>query len=447
MSDDDTTLVRSILDGDDDAFGAFVERYADPMSAVAWLTVRHREDARDVVQQAFFEAYRGMAGLRDPARLGAWLRGIVVNLARDVVRKRGRVPIDVTRPRTTGPEEHAMRRERATLVVDVLDRLDELHREVVILHHVEGLRVREVAGLVDRPEGSVKRMLSEARDRLKRELIDMAREEFTDHRLTDEQRARLARISSFPRKEPVIRTEPTDEPAPEVLARAPSAVFPELKPGAEACFATYDHPGGKLTGMSHVRVEGPVDVAGKPALRYDHVDFGPDRDIEWCWAPHYRVNGEVATYCAKSFGKPGETGGLILPDDPDWGEPAPRTENLRLTPGTNRETGVVVDDRLWSVKIGRRKHRCVRRLFGGSPRRVDWTEDEVTDCALEEFLLTDGRLLLFRRYNGTEWTARNPGRASQESGWIETLAAAGMPEMAVFGHRYRLWYDQVPNLD
>ena len=43
-----------------------------------------------------------------------------------------------------------------------IGRLDEPHREVVILHHVEGLRVREVADLVDRPVGSVKRMLSEA---------------------------------------------------------------------------------------------------------------------------------------------------------------------------------------------------------------------------------------------------------------------------------------------
>ena len=446
MSIDDTTLVRNILDGDAGAFAALVERYADPMTAVAWLAVRHREDARDVVQQAFFEAYRGLPDLRDPARFGGWLRGIVVNLARRVFdRRRWRAPTLVEASETpTGPLESAIRRERAARVGDVLDRLDELHREIVVLHHVEGLRVREVAGLVDRPVGSVKRMLSEARGRLKRELIEMAREEFAEYRLTDADRRRLERIPSFPVKEPVVRTTPVDEPAPEVLARAPSAVFPELRPGAETCFATYDHPGARLTGLTHVRVEGPVDVGGQPALRYDHLDFGPDKNVEGSWAPHYRVDGDAATYCAKSYGSLGDPGELILPEDPAWGEPPPIQESLRIIPGEHHGSGLLVDDQLWSVKIGRRTHRCVRRCRAAPHRRVDWSDAEVTDCALEEFLLLDGRLLLFRRYNGTAWTAANPARAAHECGWIETLAAAGTPELEVFGQCYRLWYDQLP---
>ncbi|MFV1958744.1 MAG: RNA polymerase sigma factor [Planctomycetota bacterium] len=452
MSHEDAILVQRSLDDDPAAFVALIERYAGPMAAVAWLVVRHGEDARDVVQQSFFEAWRGLSTLRDPARFGAWLRGIVVNTGRRVVEKRRRTrqgtPPVAGRGGPDDPEEATMRNERRRSVSEALDRLDEAHREVVVLHYVQGLRVREVADLLDRPEGSVKRMLSEARLRLKRELVEMARDEFDEVRLTDEQRKRLERIPTFPRREPVIRVAPLDDRAPEVRARAPSAVFPGLRPGAEACFATYDHPGGRLTSLSHVRVEGPVDVDGSPALRCDQVDFGPDGAVEWVWAPHYRVVGDRAIYCAKSFGKPHAPRRPLRPGDAEWGEPAPREESLRLVPGACHEPsesgrGCLVDPNPWAVRIGRRTHRCIRRPTAAATRRGAWAEAEVTDWALEEFLDEAGRLLLFRRYNGTAWTAVDPRRKGHEAGWIETLAAAGTPQIEVFGHAYRLWYDQI----
>jgi RNA polymerase sigma-70 factor (ECF subfamily) len=446
VSTEDAQLVRRILDGDGAAFAAVVDRYAGLLTSVAGLRLGNREDARDVVQQSFFTAYRRLPRLRDPSKLGGWLRGIAVNLSRRVAKRRKReregtpraAPPDPARD----PVSAAARSEDASRIGDVLSRLDEAHREALVLHHVEGLGVREVSELLDRPAGTVKRLLFEARERLRGELIEMAREEFEDYRLTDGQRERLACIPTFPRREPLIETTRLDDEAPEVLALAPSAVFPALAPGAETAFATYDHPGGKLTSISHVRVEGPVEVEGRPALRYDHVDFGPDGNVEWSWMPCYRAEGEMAVYCAKSFGSPGETPSLILPDDEDWGEAAPRPETLRLVPGKETVPGPVVDRHLWSVKIGRRTQRCVRRVFGSEAREVDWSETPVTDAATEEFLLPDGRLLLFRRYNGTEWTAANPARSSHEAGWFENLA--GLPEIEVFGHTFRLWYDQVP---
>jgi len=49
-----------------------------------------------------------------------------------------------------------------------------------------------------------------------------------------------------------------------------------------------------------------------------------------------------------------------------------------------------------------------------------------------------------RPEHGTAWSANHPDRKRLEAGWIETLAAAGTPQVEVFGHRYRLWYSQVP---
>ena len=280
----------------------------------------------------------------------------------------------------------------------------------------------------------------------------MAREEFQEYRLTEEQRERLSKIPKFPRAEPKVTVAVTDRPAPEVTVVSPLGCFPPLVLGAEVCFADYDQPGGGLTGLSHVITVGPVDVDGEPAFRMDDVTFGADGRFDGAWRPHFRwLDDATALYCAKQSshsGKPPEAAPLLTPGHPDWGEGEPRPESLLLVPG--RETppdgehnGNVVDARLWGVKIGRRTFECIRRVDGGGMQTASWSPEPVTDVATEEFFLPDGRLLLWRRYNGQAWSRRNPGR-TKSRGAYERLEKAGTLSLEVFGHAYRLWYDQIP---
>jgi len=293
-------------------------------------------------------------------------------------------------------------------------------------------------------------MLAEARHVLRKELIEMAREEFTDYQLTEEQRARLARIATFPQVEPKISITRLDEDAPRIRALAAHGSFVPLRPGAEACYADYDHPGGKLVTVSHGRAEGPVDVNGKPAVRVDGLGFGGDGKVEWTWRPYYHLEGDTVLYCAKQCGHPDEGLPLVTPSHPDWKEPQPRPEPLALEPGSGNEPdgdrfGLLVDASLFEVKIGRRVFRCVRRIGGGARWKVDWSETPVTFCATEEFYLDDGRLLLWRRYNGLKWSEKDPHRRNDQPGTYERLAENGVPVLDVFGDVYYLWYDQIPD--
>src|SRR5712691_2147013 len=82
----DHELVPAALAGDPAAFATLVERNRARVEAVVERMVG--EDAEDLVREALLRAYLGLSQLRDPARFGAWLCGIAVNLAKMRLRQR-----------------------------------------------------------------------------------------------------------------------------------------------------------------------------------------------------------------------------------------------------------------------------------------------------------------------------------------------------------------------
>jgi RNA polymerase sigma factor (sigma-70 family) len=80
-------LAAAALAGDPSAFAALVEHNRARVLAVAERLVG--DAAEDLVQEAFLRAYVGLSQLSDPARFGAWLCGIAVNLGKMRLRRRG----------------------------------------------------------------------------------------------------------------------------------------------------------------------------------------------------------------------------------------------------------------------------------------------------------------------------------------------------------------------
>jgi len=74
--------------GGPEAFSPIVERYQDALFGIALARVRHFHEAEDIAQSAFVEAFERLDSLKDPARLGAWLRSITMHIAIDRVRRR-----------------------------------------------------------------------------------------------------------------------------------------------------------------------------------------------------------------------------------------------------------------------------------------------------------------------------------------------------------------------
>jgi RNA polymerase sigma-70 factor (ECF subfamily) len=141
---------------------------------VAFGVLRHRQDAEDVAQEAFVQACRRFKELRDRERFRAWLVRMTWRLALNFrrgdtrrIRREDRHAVEATRH--DRPDE-ALSRERVDEIWRAIDALPDKLRVVVVLANIEGHDVREVARLLEIPEGTVKSRLFDARKQLKEQL-------------------------------------------------------------------------------------------------------------------------------------------------------------------------------------------------------------------------------------------------------------------------------------
>ncbi|HVF06876.1 MAG TPA: sigma-70 family RNA polymerase sigma factor [Frankiaceae bacterium] len=144
-----------------DSFTAFYAETIGPLGGYAYQLVGDRELAADVVQEAYTRLLSRWVGIRKPR---PYLFHVVTNLARDAwsARQRGeaivRGLVDARPEVATAPLDPS--------VWDAVARLPAVHREVVLLYYYADLPLADVAAAVRRPPGTVKRLLSEARDLL-----------------------------------------------------------------------------------------------------------------------------------------------------------------------------------------------------------------------------------------------------------------------------------------
>src|SRR5687767_7726099 len=140
---------------------------------VAFSVLRHREDAEEVAQEAFAKAYRSFRQLRDRERFRAWLVRMTWRMALDRQRSNRR---RFAREQHAEPPEapsivdSPIARERAEQLWQAIDTLSDKLRVVTVLAGIEGHDIKEVAALLQLPEGTVKSRLFDARQKLKERL-------------------------------------------------------------------------------------------------------------------------------------------------------------------------------------------------------------------------------------------------------------------------------------
>ena len=143
---------------------------------VAFSVLRHREDAEEVAQEAFAKAYRSFHQLRDRNRFRAWLVRMTWRIALDRQRANRRRTSRESQlaPQTVTVVDTVEASERATHLWRAIDALSEKLRVVVVLAAIRGHDIKEVAALLELPEGTVKSRLFDARRQLREALSWMA---------------------------------------------------------------------------------------------------------------------------------------------------------------------------------------------------------------------------------------------------------------------------------
>jgi RNA polymerase sigma-70 factor (ECF subfamily) len=131
-----------------------------------------RQEVEDVCNEVFYKVFRSLKRYRPNNALSTWLYRITVNAALDRRRahrhdsQMDEIPDSLTDDRPS-PHQTAALRERAGILHEALGRLPEHYRAPLILAHVEGLAIEEVARVLNLPEGTIKSRLFRARAMLK----------------------------------------------------------------------------------------------------------------------------------------------------------------------------------------------------------------------------------------------------------------------------------------
>jgi RNA polymerase sigma-70 factor (ECF subfamily) len=194
--DSDAELVRRLRSGDEHAFTGLVERYHQPMLALAASFVPNLAVAEEVVQDTWLAVLRGLDGFEGRSSLKTWVFRILVNRARTTgSREQRSVPVADPEPAVdpsrfdgsggwADPPEHWIeaaegRVEAGKLAHRVRAWIDELparQREVVLLRDVEGMSSEEVCTVLSLTEGNQRVLLHRGRSRLRQLFEDEFRE-------------------------------------------------------------------------------------------------------------------------------------------------------------------------------------------------------------------------------------------------------------------------------
>lgn len=175
MHPSDSALAEKARRGDQDAFAALVEQNQGKVYNLALRLTGSAEDAADVAQEAFLNAWRGLPSFQGGCAFSTWLYRLTHNAAIDFLRRRSRqqgsgLSLDgdecgldnlVPDPAPT-PQEQVERKELQEALSEGLARLSPEYRQALSLR-LAGLSYAEIAQTLDVEEGTVKSRIARAR--------------------------------------------------------------------------------------------------------------------------------------------------------------------------------------------------------------------------------------------------------------------------------------------
>lgn len=187
----DAELIQEILSGNLTLFRQLLERHQAQVFRTCIGFVHQKEDADDLTQEVFIQAYQSLASFKGDSEFSTWLYRVAVNRALNYMRERkkksifDRLDSFFTREVATqsifdgvaedNPEQQFILNEEREMIAQALDKLPEKQRVAMVLSKYDDMSQREIANVLNTTEGAVEALLQRAKTTLRKELSHLYR--------------------------------------------------------------------------------------------------------------------------------------------------------------------------------------------------------------------------------------------------------------------------------
>ena len=180
MKNDIRQLIQLAQTGDSEAFHQLVAMHDEKIMTLAYQLTQNKYDAEDLYQEVFIKAYKHLGKFRFQSAFYTWLYRITVNTFYNMKRKQNKIPIQEALEDGTDPlmqlseqsKDDPKMSEIIQAVKTAADSLPDKQRTVFLLKHMQKLKIREISGIMGIGEGTVKKYLFRAMEKLRTELKD-----------------------------------------------------------------------------------------------------------------------------------------------------------------------------------------------------------------------------------------------------------------------------------
>jgi len=185
----DNEVIRQILKGERDMYRILVERYQQMVFRTCLGFIHNKEDADDLTQDIFIQAYQSLSGFKGDATFSTWIYRIAINASLNRVRKTSRnfilqrfdtffssekgreMMLQVSD--TDNPENILIRDEHRKWIQEALNSLPDKQRTAIVLSKYDNLMQKEIALIMNTTEGAVEALIQRAKVNLRKKLSSL----------------------------------------------------------------------------------------------------------------------------------------------------------------------------------------------------------------------------------------------------------------------------------
>ena len=159
----DKEMARKAIDGDEEAFLELMRLHKAALYKTALSYLRNEQEAIEAVQEVTFRVYTKISAVREPDYIKTWMLRIMINYCNDILKKRKRFGANPEVLQTMPSMDNYLHIE----ILDALDILDDQGKELVMMKYFHDIKIKDIAILLNKPEGTIKTWLHKAMRQLR----------------------------------------------------------------------------------------------------------------------------------------------------------------------------------------------------------------------------------------------------------------------------------------